>query len=121
MVLLRSAHDFLTEVDAMNLMIETRTLYAVSYVEGATKLKDYAYELIIAWGPDPMHKDAKTMKDVIFPWVVNELGILEPAEDAIAILDFLPAGAQTWTCSELPQGVAFFNLLAASMEVGGDV
>ena len=102
----------------MDLIIETRTLYAVSFVVSATELKDYAYSLIIAWGPDPRNKDDKHAKDIIFPWLIDEVGTLEPADDVITVLDYLPHGAQVWQWSGNGRGEHFHDLLTASRKEG---
>jgi hypothetical protein len=79
----------------MDLLIEPKTLYAVSFFDTAgdeVSLAEFCYQRVIAWGPELpfMPGGATFMPGAIYPWVVDGRGILSPCKDVIAVIDELP-------------------------------
>ena len=74
----------------MDLLIESKTLYAVTdtALDGdEATLADFRYQRVIAWGPE-----LPFMPGAIYPcpWVVDGRGVLSPCKDVIAVIDGLP-------------------------------
>ena len=81
----------------MDLLIETKKLYAVSFFDTAgdeVSLAEFCYQRIIAWGPE-----LPFMPGAIYPWVVDGRGILSPCKDVIAVIDQLPTECVEFVCS----------------------
>jgi hypothetical protein len=81
----------------MDLLIETKKLYAVSCLhmpEYADSLADFRYQRVIAWGPE-----LPFMPGAIYPWVVDGRCILSPCKDVIAVIDQVPHGCVEFVCS----------------------
>jgi hypothetical protein len=76
----------------MDLLIETKTLYAVSFFDTAgdeVSLAEFCYQRVIAWGSGCI-SDHQLIPGAIYPWVVDGRGILSPCKDVIAVIDELP-------------------------------
>jgi hypothetical protein len=83
----------------MDLLIETKKLYAVSCLhmpEYADSLACFNYQRIIAWGPELPF----IAGDAIYPWVVDGRGILSPCKDVIAVIDQMPPECVDFECSD---------------------
>jgi hypothetical protein len=82
----------------MDLLIESKTLYAVSCLhmpEYADSLACFNYQRIIAWGPELPY-----MPGGIYPWVVDGRGILSPCKDVIAVINEMPHECVDFECSD---------------------
>jgi len=96
----------------MELLIESKTLYAVSYGyipfgEDEGSLSEFCYQRVVAWGPDP---EEPITSGVIYPWVVCGDGVLEPCKEAIAVIDELPPGCSEFVSSSDPCADKFNTL-----------
>jgi hypothetical protein len=82
----------------MDFWIETKTLYAVyecfdlEAKSAPDCLDDYLYLQIIGWGA--YDGKLKGLQGKIFPYVIDEMGILEMSEEHIAIINSLPLGCE---------------------------
>jgi hypothetical protein len=71
----------------MDLLIEPKTLYAVSFFDTAgdeVSLAEFCYQRVIAWGSGFI-SDHQLIPGAIYPWVVDGRGILSPCKDVIAV------------------------------------
>jgi hypothetical protein len=101
----------------MDLLIEPKTLYAVSFFDTAgdeVSLAEFCYQRIIAWGPElPFIAGA-----AIYPWVVDGGGILSPCKDVIAVIDGLPPECVEFVYSSAEKAENFNTLYQKSARLG---
>jgi hypothetical protein len=100
----------------MDLLIESKPLYAVSFFDTAgdeVSLAEFCYQRIIAWGPE-----LPFMPGAIYPWVVDGRGILSPCKDVIAVIDELPPECVEFVYSNEEKAGNFNTLYQKSARLG---